>query len=254
MRIVSIIHSAGHEMPMLVDRDGLPISDPNEWLFGRRSLAPTTQSRILSELVPLYSWAECRGIDIRQRIESGQGFIEAEVISGLVEALRLNSKYENKRVGNNVLNQRLDTCNAFLKWICNECVARLATNDLRSNRIIVIKGLIDTWLSQCAVAQPVSEKISVKALTVDQQVALIELLHPKIHGVGKALSAKYRNFVAIMLMLLCGLRRGELLSLRVEDITFGPIPSVDVRIRSPDAADLRKPRLNRPGNRGGCLV
>ena len=31
MRIVSIIHSAGHEMPMLVDRDGLPISDPNEW-------------------------------------------------------------------------------------------------------------------------------------------------------------------------------------------------------------------------------
>ena len=88
MRIVSIIHSAGHEMPMLVDRDGLPISDPNEWLFGRRSLAPTTQSRILSELVPLYSWAECRGIDIRQRIESGQGFIEAEVISGLVEALR----------------------------------------------------------------------------------------------------------------------------------------------------------------------
>ena len=57
MRIVSIVHPAGHEMPMLLDGDGLPIPDPNEWLIGRRSLAPTTQSRLLSELVPLYGWA-----------------------------------------------------------------------------------------------------------------------------------------------------------------------------------------------------
>lgn len=77
MRIVSIVHPAGHEMPMLLDGDGLPIPDPNEWLIGRRSLAPTTQSRLLSELVPLYGWAESNGIDIRQRIEGGQGFTEA---------------------------------------------------------------------------------------------------------------------------------------------------------------------------------
>ncbi|MBE2211781.1 MAG: site-specific integrase [Xanthomonadaceae bacterium] len=244
MRIVSIIHPAGHEMPMLVDKDGLPIPDANEWLFGRRSQAPTTQSRVLSELVPLCRWAEDNAIDVRQRIEGGQGFTEAEIISGLVETLRLNfnSKDAKKRVSNSVFNLRLATCNAYLKWMCNECIARLASDDRRVDRIVAIKGLVHDWLTQSATAQPVSQNPSAKALTADQQSALAELLHPKIRGLGGTLAAKYRNFVAIMLMLLCGLRRGELLSLRVEDVTFGAIPSIQVRRRSPDPDDKRRPR------------
>ena len=242
MRIVSIVHPAGHEMPMLLDGDGLPIPDPNEWLIGRRSLAPTTQSRLLSELVPLYGWAESNGIDIRQRIEGGQGFTEAEVTSGLIEALRKNSKDAKKRVGNSVFNQRLDTCNAYIKWICGECVARHAADDRRTDRIVEIRGLVNDWLTQRVVGQPVSKKSSAKALTADQQAALAEFLHPRFKGLGRTLATKSRNFVAIMLMLLCGFRRGELLSLQVQDITFGAIPSVDVRLRPPDAADRRKPR------------
>lgn len=43
-------------------------------------------------------------------------------------------------------------------------------------------------------------------------------------------------------MLNCGLRPGELLSLRVEDIQIGAISSVTVKRRSPDPLDKRKPR------------
>lgn len=243
MRIVSIVHSAGHEMPMLVDRDGLPIPDPNEWLFGRRSQAPTTQSRVLSELVPLYRWAQENGIDIRHRIESGQGFTEAEVVSGIVEALKIaNSKSQKNRVSNNVFNLRIATCKGHLKWICNECIARLASDDRRALRISAIKEVVGEWLSQSMAAQPVPANLPGKALTSDQQVALTELLHPKIQGVGRTLAMKYRNFIAVMLMMMCGLRRGELLSLRVEDVRFGAIPSIEVRIRPPDRTDKRRPR------------
>lgn len=211
MRIVSIVHAAGHEMPMLVDKDGLPIPDPNEWLFGRRSQAPTTQSRVLSELVPLYRWAQENEVDIRQRIEGGQGFTEAEVVSGIVEALKLaSSKNKKNRVSNNVFNLRVATCKAYLTWICNECIARLASDDRRLDRIAAIKEVIGDWLSHSMAAQPVSTDSPAKALTRDQQVALTGVLHPKIQGVGRTLALKYRNFVAIMLMLLCGLRRGEL--------------------------------------------
>ena len=97
-----------------------------------------------------------------RRIEGGQGFTEAEIISGLVEALRLNSnsKDAKKRVSNSVFNLRLATCNSYLKWMCNECIARIASDDRRVDRIVTVKGLVHDWLSQSAAAQPVSQNPS----------------------------------------------------------------------------------------------
>ncbi len=46
----------------------------------------------------------------------------------------------------------------------------------------------------------------------------------------------------VMLMLSFGLRPGELLSLRVEDVQLGGISSIRVHRRPPDAKDKRKPR------------
>ena len=45
-----------------------------------------------------------------------------------------------------------------------------------------------------------------------------------------------------MIMLYYGLRPGELLSLRVEDVEIGAISSIRVERRSPDPLDMRKPR------------
>jgi integrase len=43
-------------------------------------------------------------------------------------------------------------------------------------------------------------------------------------------------------MLLCGVRAGELLTLRVQDVRFGAIPSITVVRRPPDPDDPRRPR------------
>jgi len=45
-----------------------------------------------------------------------------------------------------------------------------------------------------------------------------------------------------MIMAYYGLRPGELLSLRVEDIEFGAISGIRVMRRAPDLKDVRRPR------------
>ncbi len=244
MRIDAIVHAAGHEIPLLLDDDGLPVPDANEWLLGRRTKSPATLSRNLSELIPLYAWTSRVKVDFRQRIESGTGFTEAEFVSGLIEELRykLNVRMDARKiVSNRVFNLRLMTCNAFVSWLIDECVARI-TDESKLQRFAILKSVLTGWLDQSKSGEVVSNTSSSKALTNEQQLALAEMLHPKIAGLGRALSTKYRNFVAIMLMLTCGLRRGELLSLRVEDVTFGAIPSVEIRRRAPDPDDSRRPR------------
>ncbi|MDR8289915.1 site-specific integrase, partial [Acinetobacter baumannii] len=53
---------------------------------------------------------------------------------------------------------------------------------------------------------------------------------------------KFRNYISVGLMLFCGLRPGELLSLRVEDVEVGAISAIKVERRAPDPLDSRRPR------------
>jgi len=244
MKVLSVVHAGGIEMPMLVDDDGLPIVDANEWLFGRRAQSPATLNRSLSELLPLFLWARDAGVDIRERYESGQGFLEAEITTGVVEQLRLSQRKRATvpRVSNQVLNLRLSTCRAFFSWLAREVIARCPSDDAKTLRIASQHAAVDEWLAQASVRQPVIGSPRSKALSTAQQTTLIEHLLPTGTGLGASPVIRFRNFVAIALMLTCGLRRGELLSLRVEDISFGAISSVRVTRRIVDKNDPRRPR------------
>ncbi|MDE1464761.1 site-specific integrase [Spartinivicinus poritis] len=59
---------------------------------------------------------------------------------------------------------------------------------------------------------------------------------------GSVAAVKYRNYISVCIMLYCGLRPGELLSLKVEDVQIGSISSLRVVRRPPDPSDARKPR------------
>lgn len=92
-------------------------------------------------------------------------------------------------------------------------------------------------------SSPPSKNYLKKGLSKEESDFLINILDPtSIHSFGTNEAVKYRNFISIGLMIYCGLRPGELLSLRVEDITIGAISSVNVVRRKPDIGDTRKPR------------
>lgn len=72
---------------------------------------------------------------------------------------------------------------------------------------------------------------------------LLEVLHLDAEqGFGRDPAVKFRNYVSTGLMLFCGLRQGELLSLRVEDVEVGAISAIKIELRPADPLDVRKPR------------
>ena len=74
---------------------------------------------------------------------------------------------------------------------------------------------------------------------------LLSCLDPrKDDSFGYYEPVKYRNFITVSILLNCGLRPGELLSLRVEDIKIGALSSLTVCRRPPDPKDTRIPRPN----------
>ncbi|HCD9054547.1 TPA: tyrosine-type recombinase/integrase, partial [Klebsiella quasipneumoniae] len=72
---------------------------------------------------------------------------------------------------------------------------------------------------------------------------LLKVLYPDVEqSFGRDSAVKFRNYISVGLMLFCGLRPGELLSLRVEDVEVGAISAIKVERRAPDPLDSRRPR------------
>ncbi|PWG64123.1 tyrosine-type recombinase/integrase [Spiribacter halobius] len=263
MRVEIITLENGEQLPLLVDADGLPVPSANEWLLTRRDRAANTLTRNLSELIPLFGWLERQQFDLWERISSGKGFTEAEIRGSLLEYLR---RARNRRsvhrlsVAPDTYNKRLDTIADFLKSMFYTCLSHLPTDDNKYDRIQANLDMMLSWFSSGRMS-PEPAKRTAKGLETDERDYLLRCLDPSKKGYdsyGKRMSRKteassesyevsqalrHRNYVMTVLMLFCGLRRGELLSLRVDDVVTGSaIPQVNVIRRPPDPHDARQPR------------
>lgn len=247
MRLETIRLPHGEELPMLLDADGLPVPSANEWLMTRRDKSANTLGRNLRELIPLFEWLEKGKVDLWQRVSSAQGFSEAEIRGSLLEALRRDRTQMSVTktvVGPDTFNSRLDSTARFLKWFFSTCLSRLPGDHRSYDRIQANLDHIQRWFSESRM-NPAPESRLDKGLTASEQAALLQCLEssckaPQAHY-KQAL--KHRDYVIAILLLFCGLRRGELLSLRVKDVVTGSsIPQVNVVKRGPDPRDTRNPR------------
>ena len=239
MRVEVITLDHGEELPLLVDAVGLPIPSANEWLLTRRDRAANTLSRNLLELTSLFEWLEEQRIDLWVRISSGKGFTEAEIRGGLLERLRRDRSRRSVAVGPDTYNKRLDTTARFLKWMFGTCLSSLPSEHRLFDRIQANLDLISRWFSDARM-NPEPAKRGNKGLGNAERNYLIDCLDPSKSGIdsyGKPLCRKsepseesrqlmqalrYRNYAMMVLLLFCGLRRGELLSMRVEDVITEP--------------------------------
>lgn len=247
MRVETISHSSGNQLPILIDEDGLPIPAPNEFVLSRRALATNTLTRNLNELAVLYRWLNRERIDPVHRIASADSFKEAEIRGGLVEYLRRDvSNYRTVKklvVSPLTFNQRLTTARQYLAWLYEVYLGSMLHSDMRYERIREQKNRLMLWLDSSFINAPPSNKGLAKGLTDTQAKFLIKVLEPNESiFFGRDPAVRFRNYVSMMIMLNYGLRPGELLSLRVQDIEFGGISAIRVTRRSDDPLDLRKPR------------
>ena len=242
MRVVVINHLCGEQLPIILDSTDLPLTKPNEYLISVRSKSTNTLVRNAREIVVFYEWLQKNNINLEMKLLAKASFNSAQITSSLIEHLRVNRENGNT-VAPSTFNLRLMTVRKYVLWFVNNLLVRLPYSSAKYKVLSDRKTMLDEWLSASFISAPPSNKHLKKGLSEDETSFLIKILDPtssNSYGVSEAV--KNRNFIAVGLMLYCGLRPGEVLSLRVSDIIFGAISSVHVIRREPDLNDTRKPR------------
>ena len=242
MKVKVVTHPTGEQIPIILDYDGLPIPAPNEYLLSRRDRSTNTLIRNARELSLLYDWLYREQINLREKLTAPVSFNSAQIRSVLVEQLRQNRE-KSKAVSPITFNQRLTTVRQFINWYMSVLISQLPYSSNKFKSLNERKNIFNEWLSISFMSSPPSKKHLKKGLSNEESNFLMNILDPtSMHSFGTNEAIKYRNFISVGLMIYCGLRPGELLSLRVDDITIGAISSVDIVRRNPDISDTRKPR------------
>jgi len=203
LKIEIISHPSGDQLPMLVDGNGLPIPSPNEFILSRRSLGTNTLVRNLRELSIFFHWLETNNIDLRARIKSNRTFTEAEVVGGMVEALRRgqgrSKKVQKLTVSPHTFNQRLTTLRQYLAWCFDVASGSIPTVGEQYERLRNHKDLVDDRLSQCFKEAPPSNKERAKGLNGQEADFLVGCLDPsRPEAFGRNATVRYRNYVAVL--------------------------------------------------------
>ncbi|MCO7534911.1 site-specific integrase [Pseudomonas asiatica] len=251
MRIEQVIFSSGDRMPMLLDDADLPVAEACDWALSRRHKAFATQSRNMQELLVVHAWARERRFDLYERLRSGRMFTEAEVTS-LLERLRrpsANGVVVKLAVSPDTANKRVSTARRHMTWYINELIADASTGEVQRQRLTDMKAKLDAALL-AGMQSPEGNPKYRKPLKLAQAQFLQDALDP--HGTilfGRDSRGRLRNFLMICLLTFLGLRTGELLSLRIQDIRFGAITTIYIRRRgmSPNDPRRRPPRVKRKG-------
>lgn len=250
MKVEVISHESGELFPILLDDEGMPIPLPNEFILSKRHSSSNTLIRNLREVKILYLWMKLHQIDLRERLIKKRPFTEAEIIGSLVEFLRKDHEKKHKTikiaVRPDTFNQRLITIKEFFNWYIEMYIGTLSFTSNNYQYYITYKTRLISLLDRCFINSPPTNKNLTKGLTSREQSNLIKLIKPKMQSQNPI---EYRNYIMLMLMLSFGLRPGEVLSLRVEDIQLGGISSIRVHRRPPDINDKRKqrPQIKRNG-------
>ncbi|MDN3632566.1 site-specific integrase [Vibrio lentus] len=220
------IDDNGERAVVVVDDQGIPHDQVSRYLLGKRNNRATkTVLNLGKNVCQLYRWSEELGIDIEDRIKSGQIFGITEIDS-LVAYLSMNQrqlKKQNEEQGNDdcvlsfagyvtasVLAQKIDVAKDYFKWLGNLAIeGRLVTDPYYAAIGPAIKDLNDA-LDARKVTGTKKARIG---LTVEEQQFLLSVTHPEHSQNPFESRTRIRNHLIFKLLMLCGVRLGELLAL-----------------------------------------
>lgn len=278
-RIKSIRLHSGERLPIILDADGLPLFEPTIFAISvlrGRNLASNSIKQALRAVMVLQSMLDKDGINLDRRIEQGELLTYGE-IDRLValSKLEMESIWENEKPAGqqrkmisleqarlNLTRQkakngvqpgtsaiRLIYIRKYLVWYVNNRIMRMQQGTARSEMI----ELRDLVLSAIEERTPSSRGRSGEpermGLTSEAQITLLEIIDPaNSNNPWETLHSKERNALIVHMMLELGLRRGELLGVRINDIKSNelyvarrPDDELDDRLDEPNAKTRARP-------------
>lgn len=268
----------GERMPFLVQvATGLPLDAPAFWIVAlRRSLGkqPNTLGNDLRSLIPILLWADARGVNISERLREGVFFSLAELLDiadfcGLFiddavseiedrssNPVRLDrrKKTDRRRVKLGEKRNRLAAIRSFVEFTSADFLSNLAVwpqrwshyNAVRSECLKLLQGHIEGLPNRNSddVGQP-------EGLGRAAQRRLREVIEPGHPENPFTPDVQFRNYVIVKLLLDTGVRRGELLIVKVSDCSLGSSGLITVH-RSPD--DPQDDRSDKPATKTAARI
>ena len=249
-RVTTFVMDSGERYCMVVDRaSGLPVYYPTLFLttqIRNRGAAFSTMLVAANNLLLLLRFLDSRGINLEQRFLSKDFFKPHEL-----DALRdFAQRKQGKKplmvpsnpcvedatidtVDNGTQHSRLTTFANYLRWY--------AMHILKMPELDVVEQ-IKTMATQIKVRRP--SKMSRNSTLQDRSLSdvqldvLFELIQPGSASNPFSIDVQRRNRLMILLLFYLGIRGGELLNIRIQDIDFSTNRIRIVR-RADERADSR---------------
>lgn len=240
--------ASGERLPLLTRRiDGLPIEAPAYWIASNErplNKAAATLEKRLRHLMSLYLWAASRGTTPEQVVRSS-AFMTLEQLNDLDRFCRLSladavatvcnpteeegnvtsmrsSTPSGRSVGASQadVGNRLAAIHSFLEYESYSHLSRMARGGAQRNGYEQNRNFILGIMRERARSfQPVPTTHTLKeGLSPEGRTALLALIEVGAPGNPWLPHVQERNKFIVQLMYELGLRRGEVLCLRVEDV------------------------------------
>jgi integrase len=268
--------TTGERFPLLLNGDGEPLFAPTVYALTElraRNQATNTISAVFRAIQVLYLFLDKRGLDLSSRLSSGQLFSLGEVedlvrFSRLpverLEALLpeacgnrdqqevLSSEKARMRLRLDISDEvspafagtRMRYIRGYLEWLVSDLLSRQSLEEevsktLRASLQRVVSA-ITARIPKGGSEKSVQQREGLPSEVVS---ALIRVVSPQSpDNPWKGEYSRHRNELIVHWFYYLGLRRGELLGIRVQDVDFRK-GTVTIHRRADDALD---PRTNQP--------
>jgi integrase len=240
--------SSGERFPILLyERTLQPVILPTRYVIDRRreTKQSSTIERDVRVLGWLYVWADKQGINMEQLLRKGE-LLNPSQVTGFCRYLRamrqenlIGAIHPNTNARIDVLlpitfNAYISVVEDFLTWAVEEFLPRpKGISESVRTTVVEVKDRIDKMFGNNRIGGTTAQRLGL----TDEEVAEIRLVvKPGSPRNPFKKPVQFRNYLIVELLLLTGIRRGELLKLRLMALPVGPKTTLTVK-RSPDDKD-----------------
>ena len=255
-RLHRAVFSTGERFPIVLHNETLqPAVLATRYLVDERREVrqASTVERDARVLCWLYEWCVQVGIELEETLREGdalspgqlRGFarwLRAQRATKIIGAVGVAEPAEVSRlplVSPRTLNDYLAVVAGFFVWAVEEFTCKACSEEDIRQRVERAKGRVERAFRAFRATSSV-ERPKRYGLTTEEMAELRELAAPGGRRNPFRISLQFRNSLLIETLLATGLRRGELLKLRVCDLPQGPKQTLTVLRQPDDPADPRR--------------
>ncbi len=268
----------GERMPFLVRvATGLPLQAPTYWITSFRrppGRQPNTLRNDLRGLMYLHLWADARGVDLQDRLESGALLTLTEVndldtfcgkylrdalaeISNCPTVIKkIGNKSKRKQQTAQLLEKRnrLYAIYCYIEYTSADYLSRHHLHPEKWKHYNSVREQCLGWINARfkAIKRPKGNDLGDReGLEEEDAIRLRNVIEPDHPENPFEPKVRFRNFVMVKLMLDLGIRRGELMGIRVDDCKLGSRGTITIHRRPDDPVD---PRTIQPSSKTNARV